>query len=124
MWLFHSATFFWGVMWPYHYSVTRTTGRIKYFHIIVTLISIVLPTIVVISIQFNGGYGLNVITPQKCDTRRAENILFGLLLPLDLIVITKVALLLITGWKIADIVSSNMVCGGSVYIAVNINFVP
>ena len=105
LWLFHTATFFWGVMWPYHYSVTRDEGRIKYIHIFVLLVSCIMPTVSVVAVQFSGGYGLSITTGHLCGIMKSEDLFYGVLLPLDVIIIIVVTLLLITGWRIADIVN-------------------
>ena len=107
LWLSQSATFFWGVMWPLHYRVTKASGRIKYVHITVVAISFILPIISIVSIQFSGGYGLFIPFPLFCSVNKAEDIYFRYVIPINLSVVVGTALLVITGWKIADFVSDH-----------------
>ena len=105
LWLSQSATFFWGVIWPIHYSVTKTLGRIKYVHITVIVISFILPITSVLAVQFSGGFGLSISAPLSCFVKKPEDRFYGNTLPLNLIVIPGIILMVITGWKIADFVS-------------------
>ena len=105
LWLFQCATFFWGVIWPMHYSVTRNLGRIKYVHITAVVISFILPITAVLVVQLNGGFGMSMITPIICSVKEPEDMFHGRSLPLNLIGITGIILLVITGWRIADFVS-------------------
>ena len=105
LWLSQSAIFFWGVMWPIHYSVTKTLGRIKYVHITVVVISFILPITFVLGVQFSGGFGLSISGTLSCFVREPEDRFYGNTLPLNLIVIPGIILMVITGWKIAAFVS-------------------
>ena len=105
LWLFHMATFLWGVVWPIHYNTFRTSDRIKYVHIIVVLISFLLPLVSVIGIGSSGGYSISVLMYQRCDTTNPTEFFYGMVLPINLMIITGVSLLIITVWRIADIVS-------------------
>ena len=104
-WLFHCGTFFWGVLWPYHYSVSKTSGRIKYYHISAVVISLSVPLILVLAVQFNGGYGLILSLYPLCGPARPEALFYGILLPIHLIIISGISLLFITLWHVADMVS-------------------
>ena len=42
---------------------------------------------------------------QRCDATNPSEFLYGMVLPINLIIITGVSLLIITVWRIADIVS-------------------
>ena len=94
-----------------HYSVTRNLGRIKYVHIIVAVISFILPITSVIVVQFNGGFGMSMIVPLTCSVKEPEDMFHGRSLPINLIGITGIILLVITGWRIADFVSHFEYCG-------------
>ena len=107
LWLSQSATFFWGVMWPMHYRVTKASGRIKYVHITVVAISFTLPIISIVSIQFSGGFGLFIPFPLFCSVNKPEAIFHRCIIPISLSVIIGTTLLVITGWKIADFVSDH-----------------
>lgn len=105
LWLSQSATFFWGVMWPWHYRVTKASGRIKYVHITVIAISFILPIISIVSIQLSGGFGLFIPFPLLCSVNKPEDLFYRYIIPINLCIIIGTTLLVVTGWKIADFVS-------------------
>ena len=77
----------------------------KYYHISAVTASVLIPVIVVVAVQFSGGYGISIIIIGKCGPTKLEDLFYGFLLPIDAITIIGCTLLLITGWRIADIVS-------------------
>ena len=106
LWLFQSASFFWGVVWPYHYSVTKSSGRMKYYHISALVISVFGPLVLTLIIQFNGGYGVIIALSPRCGGLNPDIVFYSVLLPMDIIVIVGILLLVITLWNIADVVSN------------------
>ena len=106
LWLFHCGTFFWGVVWPYHYSVSKSSGRVKYYHISAVSTSVILPLIVVIAVQLNGGFGLGVSVFPTCGSVFPTELFYAFLLPADFLIITGTILLIVTFWSIADMVSN------------------
>ena len=105
LWLFHSAILTWGVLRPYHYSSTRSSGKIKYVHISVVVITVMVPAIIVVALQFSGGYGHNIFRFPRCGPVNNQDIFYGFLIPLDVMIIIGFTLLLLTIWRIADFVS-------------------
>ena len=93
------------MVWPIHYNTFRTSDRIKYIHITVVLISFLLPLVSVIGIGSSGGYSINLLMHQRCDATNPTEFFYGMVLPKNLIIIISVSLLIITVWRIADIVS-------------------
>ena len=105
LWLFHCATIFWGVMWPYHYSVSKSSGRTKYYHILAAILSIALPLVSVVSVQFSKGFVQRLPITRECGITTPKASLFSLIMPVNIILIAGVMLLVITLWKIANVVS-------------------
>ena len=116
LWLFHTATFLWGVVWPIHYNTIKTTDRIKYVHITVVSICFLLPLVSVIGIGSSGGYSIGVLLYQRCGATNPTELFYGMVLPINLIIIIGVSLLLITVWRIADIVSETGIIILYIYI--------
>ena len=116
LWLFHTATLLWGVVWPIHYNIIKTSDRIKYVHITVVSICFLLPLVSVIGIGSSGGYSISVLLYQRCDATNPTEFFYGMALPKNLIIIIGVSLLLITVWRIADIVSETGIIILYIYI--------
>ena len=105
VWLFHCGTFFWGVVWPYHYSISRSLGRTKYYHISAIVISVLLPLIAVTAMYTSDGISLTLMLIPMCGPGSPEVIFYGFIAPLSLVAMAGVVLLILTFWSIADIVS-------------------
>ena len=106
LWLFQSATFLWGVVWPYHYSVTKSSGRMKYYHISAVVISILSSLVITVAVHFKGGYGISLTNSPRCEGLNPDIVFYFFFLPIDIIVIVGILLLMITLWNIADVVSN------------------
>ena len=105
VWLFHCGTFFWGVVWPYHYSICRSLGRTKYYHISAIVISVLLPLIAVTAMYTSDGISLTLMLIPMCGPGSPEIIFYGYITPLSLVAMVGVVLLVLTFWSIADMVS-------------------
>ena len=77
----------------------------KYYHISAVTVSVLTPVIAVVAVKFSGGYGISIIIAGKCGPTKSEDLFYGFLLPIDAMTIIGSTLLLITVWRIADIVS-------------------
>ena len=108
LWLFHCGMFVWGVVWPYHYSVCRSLGRTKYYHISAVGISVFLPLISVTAVYASDGISITLMLVPLCGPGSPELLFYGFLIPLSLIVMAGVASLIITFWSIADMVSDKV----------------
>ncbi|CAI8008062.1 hypothetical protein GBAR_LOCUS5590 [Geodia barretti] len=103
LWLFHCATIFWGVTWPYHYSVEKTSERIKYYHIVAVVSSIILPLVFVVTVQLSGGFVLSLPSSPLCGLITPKIFFYTLILPVDLTLIIGVLLLVSTLWNMANV---------------------
>ena len=106
LWLFHCGTFVWGVVWPYHYSIARSLGRTKYYHISAAVISVFLPLIAVTAVYASDEISITLVLVPICGPGSPELYFYGFVIPIGLIIITGVALLILTCWSIADMVSA------------------
>ena len=110
LWLFQTATFFCGVMWPYKYSVARSSHKIKYLHITAVVISLTIPLVVTVAVHFSDGFGQNGLLSPRCGVLNAKDNFFAFILPINIIVIIGIGLLVLTVWKISHIVSQSIIC--------------
>ena len=76
----------------------------KYIHMLVVALSFMLPLIPIVTMQFKNGIGINIILPKKCVPLSADILFYGIILPIDVIVILGISLLVITLWSIGDVV--------------------
>ena len=77
----------------------------KYIHMLVVAVCFTFPVIPLVPVQFKNGIGISTILPKKCTLLSADIVFYGIVLPIDVIVILGISLLMITLWSIADVVS-------------------
>lgn len=77
----------------------------KYIHMLVVGVSFIFPVISIVPMQFKNGIGISAFLPKKCVPLSADVLFYGVVLPIDVIVILGISLLVITLWSIADVVS-------------------
>lgn len=108
LWLFHALMFFWGVVWPMHYRMYTDSGKMKYIHLTIVAVSLVLPTFSILACHLSEGFGLSILAYYKCDSRGPKDTFYAIILPLDIMLIVGTCLLVYIIWTIADVVSLNL----------------
>ena len=58
--------YFWVVIYPVNYRSFSTTGRLKFIHVGVVVVSFLLPVVPLIAGNFDGGFGISLILRRKC----------------------------------------------------------
>ena len=76
----------------------------RYVHIIIVIVSVLLSLIAVIPLQFSEGYGVNIQTYYRCDARGSKDSFYAILLPIDIILIIGLSMLTVIIWRLADVV--------------------
>ena len=76
-WFCHVVSLFWGIQFPFHARSFKTTGRIKYIHITMVIVGLVLPTLPVIVTFTAGnpstrGFGLTRFPPILCTSLQRD----------------------------------------------------
>ena len=104
LWLSHTSVFFWGIFWPLHQHTFKKRGRMRYVHIIIVIVSVLLSLTAVIPLQFSEGYGINIQTYYRCDVRGVKDSFYAILLPIDIILIIGLSMLTAIIWRLADVV--------------------
>lgn len=100
MWLCHTSVFFWGVVFPIHYRMFTSAGKMKYLHAIVVPIVVVLPIISLSIIRQSGGYGVTIYGYYFCRGLKANDVFYGVVVPLNTMSIICTSLLIIITWNI------------------------
>ena len=113
-WLCHIVAIFWGLKFPFHARIFRTTHRIKYLHIACVALCTVLPLIPVVGtmVQYSrgksfgeaveGGLGFGVVRfpPLLCTGRNQDAMFYALILPVVVLLMAGMTVLIITFWII------------------------
>lgn len=68
------------------------------------MINILFPLILTLTVQFNGGYGANLVLYPRCGGVNRDIVFYLFLLPMNIIVISIILMLVNTLWNIADVV--------------------
>ena len=76
----------------------------RYVHIIIVIVSVLLSLIAVIPLQFTEGYGVSIQTYYRCDVRGAKDSFYAILLPIDIMLTIGLSMLTAIIWKLADVV--------------------
>ena len=109
-WFCHVVSLFWGIRFPFHFKSFKATHRLKYVHITMVIVGLVLPTLPVILPFTTGdpnmrGFGLTVFPPTNCDSLQVALTFFSLPLPINLLLVTGIPLLIIVLWIIHKVTS-------------------
>ena len=122
-WLFHTASLFWKVIFPFHSRSVEVSGRVKYIHITCVIAGILFPFVPIItsmsklavdvreraengtsSHQLFLSEGLGFFSSRfpaiLCTGSDRDAVFYSLILPIDLILATGCTLLLIIFWSV------------------------
>ena len=123
-WLFHTATLFWNVLFPFHAHGFKMSGKNKYIHITCIIVGILLPLLPIIAIMADTasdlkknansttqhrnslfvlegfGFGYTRFPPYLCTGTNTKAYFYSSLLMLDLIIGCGCTLLIIIFWSI------------------------
>ena len=84
------------------------SGKIKYIHLTIVAVSLLLPIISILACHLSEGFGLSILAYYKCDSRGLKDTFYAVIVPLDIILIIGTSLLVCIIWIIADVVSFNL----------------
>ena len=104
-WFCHVVSLFWGIQFPFRARSFKTTGRIKYIHIAMVIVGLVLPTLPVIVTFTAGnpstrGFGLMRFPPILCTSWQRDPTFYSLVLPINILLAIGVPLVIIVFWTI------------------------
>ena len=104
-WFCHVVSLFWGIQFPFHARSFKTTGRIKYIHITMVIVGLVLPTLPVVVAFTPGnpntsGFGLTRFPPILCTSLQRDPSFYSLVLPINILLAIGVPLVIIVFWTI------------------------
>jgi len=104
-WFCHVVSLFWGIQFPFHARLFKTTGRIKYIHITMVIVGLVLPTLPVIVAFTAGnpssrGFRPTRFPPILCTSLQRDPTFYSLVLPINILIAVGVPLVIIIFWTI------------------------
>ena len=104
-WFCHVVSLFWGIQFPFQARLFKTTGRIKYIHITMVIVGLVLPTLPVIVAFTAGnpstrGFGQTRFPPILCTSLQRDPTFYSLVLPINILLAIGVPLVIIVFWTI------------------------
>ena len=99
----HVITLFWGITFPFHYRAFERRGRLKYIHITVVVVALILPTIPVGIALGTGGYIYDGIPPLTCIPKNVAVNFYALSLPTTVLVSTGGTFLVLIAWKLIKV---------------------
>lgn len=88
LWLFHIASIFWGVQFPFHHRKITKAGYVKYVHLAMVLTAVLLPVILAGVPFATGGYALPRFPPGSCHAEDTDTIYSVFMLPTAIIMPT------------------------------------
>ena len=105
MWAVLHATFlFWAVRFPLSYRQLKTSGRIRYAHIISVVLAVIGP-LVVPCISLRDGYSSISASTISCRGRNFELVYYATILPGSFLVGATSCLLVVIFWTIFKVCS-------------------
>ena len=105
----HIVSLFWGIQFPFHAKSFKTAHRLKYIHIPMVIVGLVLPTLPGIVASTAGdptvrGFRITIFSPIRCGSLQKDIVIYSLVLPVNLIVVTGISLLIIIFWVIHKVI--------------------
>ena len=99
----HVASLFWGIAFPFHYRAFDTRGRLKYIHIAIVAVGLMLPCIPVGIALGTGGYVPDGIPPLACmPSNRAVNF-YATVLPSTVLTSIGTTFMILIFWKLVKV---------------------
>ena len=109
-WFCHVVSLFWGIQFPFHARSFKAANRLKYIHIAMVAVSLVLPTIPVIVAFTAGspstrGFGITRFPPITCTSLQRDPTFYSLVLPINILIGIGVPLVIIIFWTIHKVLA-------------------
>lgn len=106
--MFHAMLLFWALNFPFSYRQLKTSGKVRYVHIIVVLLALFLPVPATLGVLFQGFIYSRNPSP-TCYVSSSEYVYFAFGLPLSVIMGITACMLLLSFWailKVSSVMSS------------------
>ena len=91
---------FWGLKFPFQAHNFKVTGKMKYLHITVVLLALILPIIPVAVVLGTGGYTFARFTPIICSAQNTDAAFYAVIIPVGVMLALGITLLILLFWTI------------------------
>ncbi len=95
LWLFHIISIFWSIQFPIHQRKVAKAGYIKYVHLAMVMVALLVPAVFAGVPFATGGYGLSRFPPNLCHAVDPDTIYYVFMLPSTFIMPIGVSLMVI-----------------------------
>ena len=102
-WLFQVGVLFWRLQFPFHARYWEQRGALKYIHIVMLFLGVLLPCIPPVIALAVGGFTVVDYWPFLCSPRGRNARFYAHLLPFSIGLATGLTLLLILTWNIIKV---------------------
>ena len=106
-WFCHEVSIFWQIKFPFHARSFATARHIKYVHITMLTVGLILPALPVIVTFTTGdpsGFGLTRFPPIMCTGLQRDSTFYSLVLPIDVLYAIGIPLLIILFWTVHKVI--------------------
>ena len=108
-WFCHEVSLFWKIKFPFHARSFETTHRIKYVHITMVIVGLVLPALPVVvtfaaAARDSRGFGLIRFPPILCSGLQSDATFYSFVLPINILLAIGIPLLIIIFWIIHKVI--------------------
>ena len=108
-WFCHEVSLFWKIRFPFHARSFETTHRIKYVHITMVIVGLLLPALPVIvtfaaATRDSRGFGLIRFPPILCSGLESDATFYSFVLPINILLAIGIPLLIIIFWIIHKVI--------------------
>ena len=108
-WFCHELSLFWKIRFPFHARSFETSHRIKYVHITMVIVGLLLPALPVIvtfaiAARDSRGFGLIRFPPILCSGLQRDATFYSLVLPINILLAVGIPLLIIIFWTIHKVI--------------------
>jgi len=107
-WFCHEVSLFWKIKFPFHARSFENAHRIKYVHITMLTIGLILPALpVIVTFTIGNGFGLTRFPPILCTGLEKNSTFYSLVLPIDILSAIGISLLIIIFWIIHKVIATH-----------------
>lgn len=99
----HVVSLFWGIVFPFHYQTFDTRGSLKYIHITIVAVGLLLPCIPVGITLGTGGYVPDGIPPLTCMPSNKAVTFYATVLPSTLLTSIGTTFMILIFWKLVKV---------------------
>ena len=99
-WFFHVLALFWKIKFPLHAKRAESAHLIRYVHLTMVALRLILPLVPVVAALATTGFGLIRFPAILCAGRSANATFYALVLPIMLLLQVGITLLVVLFWTI------------------------